>query len=354
MTRLRLLACFFSLAAAGWWLSADLTPTAAADKTSGTGGLKFRTLYTSSHLPQEAQAVLEKAHGGFAIDRRPGKGETYFALPGAGIVQISADLKSTKMIPTPAELKDTNAHNTHLWTGADGTPYLSFPGNQAGKIFTTTLDGKLVNVLDTPDGSQDLGAPLATDYFRSARAFIPTDVEFLDGLLYITTGYSKLDYVLTAKVDGSGRASWHDLAFGGKGTEPGQFGTGHGITIKPGTKRIDVADRANSEIDRFTRFGFYLGTLNMPAGSLPCDIDFEGDWSVVGALRGPDHTEERGAPIYLLKDDKLVSTVMAKKDLGLELFTHIHNAAMREIDGKLYIIAQAWNPGDFAIFEQVK
>jgi hypothetical protein len=27
---------------------------------------------------------------------------------------------------------------------------------------------------------------------------------------------------------------------------------------------------------------------------------------------------------------------------------------MREMGGKLYLIAQAWNPGDFAILEQVQ
>jgi len=356
VTRSRLTACFLALLAAGWWLSADLPETAAADKVSGTGDLKFRTLYTSSHLPEEAQEVLEKAHGGFAVDRRPGKGETYFALPGAGIIQISADFETTRMLPTPSEMKNTNAHNTHLWTGPDGTPYLTFPGNQAGKVFTTTIDGELVHVLDAPDGTQDLGAPAATDYFKGAGGFVPTDIEFLDGLLYITTGYSKLDYVLTAKVSSTSpfEASWYDLAFGGKGVGPGKFGTGHGITIPPGTKRIDVADRAHSEIDRFTRFGLYLETRTMPMGSLPCDTDYEGKWGVVGSLRGPDANAERGAPIYLLENDRLVSTIIPKRDLGLEQFTHVHNAAVREVDGKLYVIAQAWNPGDFAIFEQVK
>ena len=50
--------------------------------------------------------------------------------------------------------------------------------------------------------------------------------------------------------------------------------------------------------------------------------------------------------------DKLISTVMVKEDLGLKNFEHIHNAVLREYGGKLYIIAQAWNPGDFAILEQ--
>ena len=51
--------------------------------------------------------------------------------------------------------------------------------------------------------------------------------------------------------------------------------------------------------------------------------------------------------------DKLISTIMPKEDLGLKNFQHIHNAVLREYGNKLYVIAQAWNPGDFAILEQV-
>ena len=47
-------------------------------------------------------------------------------------------------------------------------------------------------------------------------------------MIYVATGYSKLDYVLTAKVLSTNpfKAEWHDLSFGGKGTGVGQFGTG--------------------------------------------------------------------------------------------------------------------------------
>jgi hypothetical protein len=44
---------------------------------------------------------------------------------------------------------------------------------------------------------------------------------------------------------------------------------------------------------------------------------------------------------------------MAREDLGLEKFQHIHNAVLRQHGNKFYIIVQAWNPGDFAIVEQV-
>ena len=89
---------------------------------------------------------------------------------------------------------------------------------------------------------------------------MPTDVEHMDDLFYVTTGYSNLDFVLTARIQSTNpfRTTWHDLSFGGRGTGTGQFGTGHGITIPPGTRRIEVADRPNSEIDRFNRYGRYL------------------------------------------------------------------------------------------------
>ncbi|MBI3667583.1 MAG: hypothetical protein HY236_15375 [Acidobacteria bacterium] len=358
MKRFIITVFFSGLLAISWNLGHDAASSAAQGAASspgisGQGKMRFRVLYTSDHLPAEAQKVLTAAHGGFAIDLRPGKGETYFALKGAGIIQISSDLKSTRLLSTPAEMKDTNLHNTTIWYGPDGAPFLTFPGNEAGEVFTTTLDGKLLHELKTPERGVDLGHPIANDYFNGNGNFVPTDVEQLDGLYYITTGYSNLDFVLTARIFSTNpfKAAWHDLAFGGRGNGVGQFGTGHGITVPPGTKRLDVSDRPNSEIDRFTRYGQYLSTLRMPLGSFPCDIYYLGKYAVVGSLHGPDRS--KGAPIYILEDDKLISTVMPKEELGLKNFQHVHNAVLREYGNKLYIIAQAWNPGDFAVLEQV-
>jgi hypothetical protein len=329
------------------------TITPGAKGVSGQGALRFRVLLTSASLPDAARKVLTSAHGGFAVDHRPGKGDTYFALPGAGILRVSADMQQVALVDTAPEMKDTNLHNTKIWYAPDGTPYLSFPANDLGRVFTTSVTGTLLHTLTRPAEGEDLGLPSVRDYFVGGGAFVPTDVEFLEGLLYVTTGYSSLDTVLSARVTSYNplKAAWYDLAFGGRGGAPGQLGTGHGITVPPGTRRIDVADRANSEIDRFTRHGQYLSTLRMPAGSLPCDIDYVGRYAVVAALDGPDRS--KGAPIYLLEDDRLVSTIFPKDDLGLENFKHIHNAVLRQAGGKLYVIAQAWNPGDFAILEQV-
>jgi hypothetical protein len=329
------------------------TITPGAKGVTGSGALRFRVLKTAAILPEDARKVLVNAHGGFAVDHRAGQGETYFFLPGAGIVRVAADMASATLLPTPAEMKDTNLHNTKIWYAPDGTAYLSFPANDMGRVFTTSLTGELLHTLGRPAEGDDLGLPYARDFFAGGGPFAPTDVEFLDGLLYITTGYSSLDSVLTARVTSYNplKVSWYDLAFSRRGNGPGELGTGHGLTIPAGTRRIDVADRANSEIDRFTRYGQYLSTLRVPNGSLPCDIDYLGRYAAVPALDGPDR--KLGAPIYILQDDQLVSTLFPREDLGLENFKHIHNAVLREMGGKLYVIAQTWNPGDFAVLEQV-
>lgn len=319
---------------------------------SGQGKYKFKVLKTRDILPEKAIEVLEKAHGGFAVDRRPDKGQIYFALPGAGILRIENDFSQAQLLDTDESMSQTNMHNCTIWYTADGSPRLVFPGNDAGKVFTTDLDGKLLNTLDSPTAATDFDNETVNTYFKEGGKFVPTDVEYLNRLYYVTTGYSKLDYVLTARVrqrnDGT---VWNDLAFGGKGSEPGQFQTGHGVMLSPDGKHIHVADRPQAEIDRFTRYGHYLGTLKLPEGSLACDIDYEAGLALVPCLDGPD--KSKGAPIYILEGDQIVSSIMIKEELGLEKFTHIHNAVLIKKDGKLYVIAQAWNPGDFAVLEQV-
>ena len=324
------------------------------DKVSGQGALKFKVLYTRAHFPSEVVAAIDKAHGGFDVDRRPEKGETYFALPDVGIIQISADLKKTRLIETPPALKAANAHYTTVWTATDDTPYLSFPANDVGRVFTTTLDGELVHTLEAPDAMTDFQVQVVNTYFSEGGKFVPTGVTHVDGMLYVTTGYSKLDYILGAKITSLEpfAAAWHPLAFGGKGDAPGQFGTGHHVTVPYGTNRLDIADRANAEVERYSPDGTYLETLPLIKGSFPCSIDYEAGYAVVACLYGPDRN--KGAPLYILEGDNLVSTIMPKEELGVETFQHLHGAVIRKLGDKFYIIAQSWNPGDIVILEQVQ
>src|SRR6266446_1593661 len=112
MKRFTISALFVVLLGIAWIFSGGVRSSAAQNSSasggvSGQGKMKFRVMYTSTHLPAEAQKVLTGAHGGFAVDLRPGKGETYFSLKGAVIIQISGDLKSTRLLATPADMKKT-------------------------------------------------------------------------------------------------------------------------------------------------------------------------------------------------------------------------------------------------------
>ena len=103
---------------------------------------------------------------------------------------------------------------------------------------------------------------------------------------------------------------------------------------------------------RFSPDGKYLSTVNMPKDSFPCDIYYLGKYAAVASLNNPDKT--KGAAIYILENDQVISTILPKEELGLTQFMHIHNAVLRQIGKKYYVIAQAWNPGDFAILEQAQ
>ena len=110
MKRLHTSALFLALLLTGWMLTGNGRAALYQAGITGSGKYRFKLLYTVDHLPEEARKVITGAHGGFAVDLRPGKGETYFALKGAGIIQLSSDLKSSRMLPTAPEMKNTNLH----------------------------------------------------------------------------------------------------------------------------------------------------------------------------------------------------------------------------------------------------
>jgi hypothetical protein len=68
----------------------------------------------------------------------------------------------------------------------------------------------------------------------------------------------------------------------------------------------------------FTRQGQRLSDLSLPQASLPYDVFYLDSYAVVGCLQGPDRC--RGAPIYILEGDGVVSTIMPKEELGLAQF----------------------------------
>ena len=318
-------------------------------KTAGRGRFVFRHVAEKSVLPDGTKEKLHLAHGGFAVD--PVTGEVFFGLKGVGIIWMSNDLGEKRVLPVKdPSILEGNFHNTTLLRRGDGQRFLALPDNEKGRVLIVTDQGEL---------KASLGAPVrVNDYYGRGGAFNPTDTEYAANRLYVTDGYSPGNYILVAD---PWQATWGELVFGGKATarEYGLFGTAHGITLNRATRRLEIADRANSRIQSFDLEGTFLGQTKLPEGSLPCDVDFHQGYAVVGCLQGPGG--QTPAPFYVLdQDGQVASEINPKNDFGLARYTHIHNAVWKPVQGnsgqveRLYVLATAWNPGDFAVFEVVK
>ncbi len=327
---------------------ASVPDVAPANKTAGQGRFVFRYAADKSTLPPEARSKLHLAHGGFAVD--PRTGEVFFGLKGVGIIWMSNDLSEKKVLPVKdPTLLEGNFHNTTLLFNAAGKRFLASPDNEKGRVFIMSDQGDLVATLNAPRE--------VNDYYAHGGSFNPTDTEYAGHRLYVTDGYSPGNFILEAD---PWMARWLPMFFGGKATarEYGLFGTAHGITLNPTTRRLEIADRANSRIQTFDFEGTFLSNTRLPEGSLPCDVDFYHGYALVGCLNGPGG--KTPAPFYILdQDGQMVSEVNPQRDFGLARYTHIHNATWKVVRGKdgaedkIYVLTTAWNPGDFAVFELV-
>jgi len=334
--------------------SVVLAQAAVPDGESGTPPYRFRVHSTAADIPPEHWQPLRAAHSGFAVDSRPGYGDAYFMLPDHGILRVSGNLRRVELVEdTPLDLRGLNLHNGTFWLTPGGAPRITWASNMGRRLVTTTMTGRMLGGLDRPNPDVFQDTVLHAYFSDPQNRFVPTDVALAGNTVYITTGYSELDRVVTARLTDAERSemAWTDLNWGGPGVASGTFDTSHGVTVAPDGRSLWVADRANKRLQQFTFNGAFLGVVNLPADCLPCDVDFLEDYMLVPCLRGAN--ERDGAPILLYRGGRLVSTIMPRSELNRPRFRHTHSAVLRRIGDRLYILALAWNPGDYAVFEQV-
>ncbi|MEO0414362.1 MAG: hypothetical protein AAF226_05365 [Verrucomicrobiota bacterium] len=313
------------------------------EKTSGQGDWVFKFRPDLSKIPADAEPHIRSAHGGFAVDRQ-GAGDVYFHLNGYGIIHLSPDLATVSKIEGDEALTKGNGHNTSLGYNDKKEPYLVIPDNRQGKVFFTDTKGKVLH---------ELGKPDALDWFIGER-FVPTDTLVVGKQLLVADGYGS-KYIFPAEVFGD----YVKGIYGGKRV----FTTSHGLDFNPVTKQIAIADREASQIRYFDQKGNEIKkdkkavVTKLPAGARPCDVDYMPDGTaIVGCLRG-----EGNAPgeVYILDPEgNVLSCVKPKVDLGLSEgninVEHVHNASWTKVGDKVYLLVYAWNPGGFAVLEQVK
>lgn len=298
-------------------------------------------------FPDDARPFEPRMHGGFNED--PQTKIIYTGIPQYGLCEISPDLKEWKRIGTSKLLK-ANIHGIDFFVH-HGEKRLALAQNNSSRVLIVDLDGEVLHTLETPTG-EEFDFPAAKEYYAGDEVkFAPTDVTYLDGRLYVTTGYSPGDFVLTAS-ENDGVWSWGKIAWGGRGDGPSELQTGHGIFAYNGS--IYVASRAASRVIQFSPEGELIDEFdNIPESALVCNIARHKDLFFVNALRPIG--EQKTAPIYAHTGDELVSTIVPG-ELRIPVLRHLHHVWPHTVtsdDGSqdLYLLIHGWNKGKYAVLK---
>lgn len=299
-------------------------------------------------FPKEAYEFEPQMHGGFNED--PETGIVYTGIPGYGLCAISADLTKWSTIGTDERLKD-NIHGIVFFVHK-GVKHLAVAQN-GKRVMVLTLDGTVVSEILKPTGTE-FDFAQANEFFGSEESnFGVTDVTYLKGTIYVAHGYSAGDFVMTIQ-ENDGVWSWGKLAWGGKGDNPGQFKTAHGVYAHG--KHILVANRAAGQVVKFTKKGKFVETFDdIPEGSLVCNVSHKSGHFFLNALSALG--DQKSAPIYAHTGEKLVSTIIPG-DLDIPILTNIHQVWPHfvETNGtkQLYLLVHGWNKGKFAVLKLEK
>jgi len=300
----------------------------------------------SAVFPKDAIEFEPRMHGGFNED--PETGIIYTGIPEYGLCSISPDLTKWTTIGTDERLKD-NIHGIVFFVHK-GEKFLAV-AQEGKRVLVLTLEGKVISEILKPTGNEFKFVE-ANQFFASKDSnFGVTDVTYLKGTIYVAHGYSNGDFILTIE-ENNGIWNWGDLAWGGKGDNPGQFKTAHGVYAHE--NHIFVANRAAGQVVKFTKKGVYVDIFDdIPEGSLVCNLSYKSEHYFLNALQAIGN--QKSAPIYVHTGSKLKSTIVPG-DLEIPNLTNIHQVWPHIItasDGskQLYLLVHGWNKGKYAVLK---
>eukprot|EP00039_Didymoeca_costata_P020281 m.340729 g.340729 ORF g.340729 m.340729 type:complete len:435 (-) comp19489_c0_seq1:69-1373(-) len=312
-------------------------------------------------FPSDAKPFERDMHGGFNEDEETGI--VYTGIPGYGLCAISPDLKTWKRIGTDERLK-ANIHGIVIFKHK-GVTNIAVAQNTEARILIIGLDGKVKQQLDQPVGGEFNFAE-ANAYYSEAPSqqrpqaapptpsFACTDVTFLDGKLYVVTGYCPGDFVLTASEE-NGVWKWGPIAWGGKGKAPGKFQTAHGIFAYDGN--IFVANREAHQVVEFTKDGHLVRCLpDIPYTARICNVARADNYFVMNELAPITSHPSKTASIYAHSGERLLSNIQPGT-LGIPVLKHIHHTWPHYVTDKktgertLYLLVHGWSDGKYAVLK---
>jgi peptidylamidoglycolate lyase len=204
--------------------------------------------------------------------------------------------KSGKLIDTWGH-EYPGAHGLTLFN-ENGNEVLFICDNNLHQVFKTTLDGRVLMVLDYPK---------ETGQYAKADEYIPTETAIAaNGDIYVADGYGK-DFII--QYDSSGN---YIRCFGGRGNKEENLLNAHGICVDyrdTNHPTLIVTSRQQNAFKRFTMEGKYINTVSLP-GAWVCRPVLNGDYLYCAVLQSSSRVNEKSGFITILdKNFKVISNL---------------------------------------------
>ncbi len=186
------------------------------------------------------------------------------------------------------------AHGLTLFD-ENGTEVLFICDNKRHQVIKTTIDGRVLMVLDYPK---------ETGQYTKQDEYIPTETAIApNGDIYVADGYGK-DFII--QYDSKGRYLNY---FGGRGSEEKHLLNAHGICLDfrdKGQPNLIVTSRQQNAFKRYTMSGEYINTISLP-GAWVCRPVINGDYLYSAVLQtNARQGKQSGFVTILDKDYKVV------------------------------------------------
>jgi len=235
---------------------------------AGEGANTYQSVPNWCQMP-EGRKNLGSTHGGVVVDK---KGNIYFSMdtgPDA-ILVYGPDGKMIKGIGGADLLK---IHGVCL-NEENGEEFIYGAHLGGARAVKLKLDGTLV---------WSIPFPMESGKYKDVSQYKPTGIAVgPDGTIYVADGYGQnWVHVFDAKTQK------YVKSFGGKGKEPGQFQTCHGIALdkRGGKNLLLVADRENRRLQHFDLDGKFVEVVTEGLRR-PCSVSFFGDNVAIAELEG--------------------------------------------------------------------
>jgi len=206
------------------------------------------------------------------------------------------------------------AHGFTLFN-ENGTEVLFICDNKRHQVIKTTIDGRVLLVLDYPK---------ETGQYTKADEYIPTETAIApNGDIYVADGYGK-DFII--QYDSAGRFMNY---FGGRGAEEKHLLNAHGICLDLRDKDkpdLIVTSRQQNAFKRFTMGGEYINTISLP-GAWVCRPVIKDDYLYAAVLQTNSKQGQQSGFVTIL-------------DKYFKVVSNLAGAAPNYVDGKLDEMSQ--------------